>query len=187
MKLPSVRKPVRVAEQHFERARGRARLVVKGAVAGLVAQAEIVGRDRQRRERDRRPARPAARRQRPASRSPCAPLRDSSSRIRLGPARKVAAWSSLRASCRSKREIERLGARLHPREMAVEIGDAVVRIEAHRLDQVEAAAPVCHERSLRQTFAPFVAGVAVRHDAGAEPEPRAVLARRAASASGSRH
>ena len=73
-------------------------------------------------------------------------------------------------------EIERLGARLHPGEVAVELDDAVVRIEAHRLDEVEASGRR-HKLSLRQAFAPFVAGVAVRDDAGAEPEPGDALAR----------
>ena len=78
VKLPSVRKPSGSVKSDLERARGRARLVVKGAVAGLVAQAEIVGRDRQRRERDRRPAPRAA----PAA----APTRSPRSRAATAPA-----------------------------------------------------------------------------------------------------
>ena len=72
-------------------------------------------------------------------------------------------------------EIERLGAGLHPGEMAVEIGDALDGIEAHRLDEVEAPGRR-HKLSLRQAFAPFVAGIAVRHDRGAEAEPGHALA-----------
>ena len=73
-------------------------------------------------------------------------------------------------------EIERVGAGLHPGEVAVEVGDAVLRVEAHRLDQVEAPARR-HKRSLRQAFAPFVAGLAVGDDAGAEADPGDPLAR----------
>ena len=53
VKLPSVRKPSASVKSHLERARRRARLVVEGAVAGLVAEAEIVVVDRQRRDRHR--------------------------------------------------------------------------------------------------------------------------------------
>ena len=59
--------------------------------------------------------------------------------------------------------------------MAVELGDALVRIEAHRLDEVEALGRR-HKFSLRQAFAPFVGGDAVGHDPRTQAEPREGLA-----------
>ena len=173
-----------VGEHHFERARGRARLVVEGAVAGLVAQAEIVRRDRQGasatatgsagvsgsgRQLDRQRA--ARDKREPDLARPGAEGRGLEIVARLVPV---------------EREIERLGAGLHPGEVAVELDHAVVRIEAHRFDQIEAPLRR-HKRSLRQALAPFVAGLAVGDDAGAEAEAGDPSRRRARSRSGSRH
>src|SRR3546814_12792613 len=61
--------------------------------------------------------------------------------------------------------------------MAFELGDAVARIEAHRLDEVEARRAVVHERALRQAFAPFLLREAVRHDSRSQTHCCSVLPR----------
>src|SRR3546814_6222123 len=61
--------------------------------------------------------------------------------------------------------------------MAFELGDAVARIEAHRLDEVEARRAVVHERPLRQAFAPFLLREAVRHDSRSQTHCCFVLPR----------
>ena len=174
VKLPSVRKPSGSRNSSFERAGGFARLVVKGAVAGLVPEAKIVRRDRNRSDGDLdrrfglRLERPHQNRERAAPREHQPHL-----------ARPGAEGRGLEVVARLvpvEREIERLRARAHPGEVAIEIGDAVARVEAHRLDEVEAPLGL-HERPFRQTFAPLVLGAAVRHDAGAEPQPGDRLAR----------
>ena len=156
-------------------ASGRARLVIECAVAGLVAETEIAVVDA------------AAERPRPAPARPAPPAtagsRSPGRRFATGAAasctpastRKVAVWSSLRASWRLKAKSERLGARLHPLEMALELEEALARIEAHRLDEVEAPAGL-DEAALGQAFAPFRSRVAVGDDARAQADPRHRLA-----------
>ncbi len=129
---------MRVGEHDLECAR-HPRAIVEAAVGWSCGEAEVVWRDRQRHDRDLRPARSA-----PsgigAISIAIAPDGASSSRIRAGAlSRKVAAWSSLRTRVPVEREAEQSRARLDPREMALEQRNAAHRIERHRLDQVEAA------------------------------------------------
>ena len=71
-----------------------------------------------------------------------APVGDSSSRAIAGRRLpKVAAWSSLRAAWRSNLKPCASAACLQPVEMLVEIGDALVGIELHRLFKVAHRAP----------------------------------------------
>src|SRR5687767_5793372 len=72
-------------------------------------------------------------------------------------------------------EAERVRARLEPGEMALQINHPLARIMAHRFDQVEAL-PGPDERALGDAFAPFGIDQTVGDDAGAETEPRHLLA-----------
>jgi hypothetical protein len=69
---------------------------------------------------------------------------------------------------------ECLGACFHPRQVTLGIGYAFLRIEAHRLDEVEASVRIAHKGSLGQTFPPFVGGSAVGYYPRTEPHQSAV-------------
>ena len=70
-------------------------------------------------------------------------------------------------------EIERVGRGVKPVEVPLELKDAVMRIEPHRLDQVEHLAFPFHEGSLEQALGPFIAWLAVHDKPRSEPEPGA--------------
>jgi hypothetical protein len=73
-------------------------------------------------------------------------------------------------------EAQCVRARLHPPEMPLDIGNAVLGIEAHRLDKIEAACRIVHKGSLRKAFAPFRGGFAVGYYPGAEPHQSLLFA-----------
>ena len=170
VKLPSVRKPSASREEHFERARGRRaprrRRRGRWSCGGGGNRPRD---DRQRRERHldrlfgRRLERAQLDRQSAAARQREPHL-----------ARPGAEGRGLEVVARLvavEGEIERLGAGLHPGEMAVEI-DRPRRADRSASSRSGRSFARRHKSSLRQAFAPFVAGLAVRDDAGAEPEPR---------------
>src|SRR3546814_10656003 len=61
--------------------------------------------------------------------------------------------------------------------MTCGLGAAGARIDANRLDEVEARRAVVHERPLRQAFAPFLLREAVRHDSRSQTHCCFVLPR----------
>ena len=69
-------------------------------------------------------------------------------------------------------EAERVGRSVQPVEVPLELGDAVLRVEPHRLDQVELLAFTVHEGSLEQALGPFIAWLAVHDKPRSEPQPR---------------
>ncbi len=79
-------------------------------------------------------------------------------------------------------EAQRLNRSLHPREMTLELDEAVVRIEQHRLDEIERRAGGRHEAPLGEAFAPFSRGLRIGDHARTEadaPTARALHHQRA--------
>ena len=58
-------------------------------------------------------------------------------------------------------EPERLGAIAQPVEVAIKLGNSVLGIEAHRLDQVEAGSGSVHISSLKEALGPLLTHLAV--------------------------
>ena len=61
-----------------------------------------------------------------------------------------------------------------PAQMAVEFGDPVMRVEPHRLDQVEVLALPSHEIPLQQALGPFIACHAIDDKPRSQAKPRAL-------------
>ena len=147
-------------------ARRAPRLVVESPIAGLVAQPEIAAVDRQRQRPRPRPARAARRASAAVSIASAPVLRQHQPELAML-AQRGRSRPAVRCARRGGRTRNRAPARcafIRSRWRS-SIGDAVVADRTHRLDQVESAGCICHERPLRQTFAPFVVGAAVGHDA----------------------
>ena len=179
---------VGVDEHHLERGRPRARVVVEGAIAGLVARAgSRAARPAAARSRPP-PARRARRQRRDLDRDRAASARAAAARGAGSRSRKVAACSSLRARMAVEGEAERSRARLHPREMAFEqrrCPSLGIEAPSSRSGRT-GAAPAVTNAPLARHSAHSSSARRIGDDARAQPQRRAIVAAADRPACGSR-